>query len=89
LHEVDILGISERLAKQELVDGCPAAEDLPLRLTLVPGKEVLRAFRERVHATLGLSLSDARIVDAIRVAEIPDDLIGLLHELDTFRQASA
>jgi energy-coupling factor transporter ATP-binding protein EcfA2 len=62
-------------------------DDLRLRLGLVPGKEVLGAFRERVHSALGISLTDARIVDAMRVNEIPDDLVSLLRRLDAFRQA--
>lgn len=63
-------------------------DDLHLRLNLVPGKEVLRAFRARVHSTLGISLTDARIVDAVHVSEIPDDMVWLLRRLDAFRQST-
>ena len=56
----------------------PQWEDLSLRLQIVPGKEVLRAFREKVQALLNVSLGDARIVDAIHRPEIPPDLEELI-----------
>lgn len=62
--------------------------DLSFRLKVVPGKEVLAAFRERIQETLAVSLSDARIVDAIHVDEIPQDLERLLRALDAFRTAT-
>jgi hypothetical protein len=63
-------------------------EDLPLRLALVPGKDTVRTFRERTQVKLGVSLTDARIVDAIHKDEIPPDLVALLEELERFRRAT-
>lgn len=59
--------------------------DLHSRLTVVPGKTVLRALRAHLHEHLGISLTDSRIVDAIHKDEIPADLQGLLHAVNTFR----
>jgi hypothetical protein len=63
----------------------PKWEDLSLRLTLVPGKETLQAFRERVQTTLGVSITDARIIDSIYREEIPADLVTLLQGVEKFR----
>ena len=60
-------------------------DDLPTRLTIVSGKEVLRAFRAYLQQQLGVSLTDARIVDAIHRDEVPEDLRDLLHAVDAFR----
>jgi hypothetical protein len=60
--------------------------DLNTRLELVPGKEVLRLFRDAVQRSSGLSITEARIVDAIHVDEIPQDLRTLIDGIDAFRQ---
>ena len=62
-------------------------DDLSLRLSLVPGKEVLRSLRERIQATLSVSLTDAKIVDAIRKDEIAPELVLLVQNLEAFRAA--
>ena len=73
------------ITRETLASFTPKWEDLPLRLTLVPGKETLRAFRERVQVLLGVSVSDARIIDSIHREDIPADLVMLLQEMEKFR----
>jgi len=60
-------------------------DDLTTRLTIVPGKEVLRALRDHLQEHFGVSMTDARIVDAFHRDEIPEDLKILLRAVDTFR----
>lgn len=57
------------------------------RLTLVPGKEVLRQFRQRVQDAYGVTLTDARIVESLRKEDIPSDMRELLVKLDAFRNS--
>ena len=63
-------------------------DDLAARLTIVPGKEVLRAVRAYLQEHVGVSLTDARIVDAIHRDEIPEDLRDLLDAVDGFRTSA-
>lgn len=59
------------------------------RLTLVPGKEVLRLFRQRLHSMLGISITDTQIIEAMHRDEIPVDMRELLQALDEYRRQSA
>jgi hypothetical protein len=63
-------------------------DNLFRRLEVVPGKDVLSRFRARIQQIYGISLSDSRIIDAMRREDIPTDLIELLHKLETFRKMS-
>lgn len=54
------------------------------RLGLVPGKDVLAAFRRRMQTEYGVTLTDHRIVSAFREDEIAPDLRALLVTLDSF-----
>ena len=63
-------------------------DELETRLTIVPGKDVLRALRAYTQEHLGVSLTDARIVDAIHREEIPGDLRDLVHAIDAFRTSA-
>jgi UDP-2,3-diacylglucosamine pyrophosphatase LpxH len=56
------------------------------RLDVVSGKETLRRLRERVAGEYGVSLTDARIIDALKPDEISPDLVHLLHRLEAFRR---
>ena len=56
------------------------------RLKVVPGKEALRRLRERVATEYGVTLTESRIIDAMRPDEIPDDLKSLLSQLDEYRR---
>ncbi|HVT18638.1 MAG TPA: AAA family ATPase [Thermoanaerobaculia bacterium] len=55
------------------------------KLTLVPGKEVLRRVREDCQLLFGASLTDRQIIDAFHADEIPIDLKELIDKLERFR----
>lgn len=59
--------------------------NLETRMALVPGKEVLRAFRQRVQDLYGVTLTDSRIAESITREDIPADMRQLLVSLETFR----
>lgn len=75
------------LTRETLASFAPRWADLGSRLQLVPGKDVLRAFRSKVQSELNIVLSDARVIDAMHRDEIPSDLHALLHQIDRFRTA--
>jgi len=75
------------ITRETLAWFSPRWDDFNLRLTLLPGKEVLRTFRERIQRTMGVSLTDARIVEAMHKDEIPGDLVRLLTDLEIYRKA--
>jgi energy-coupling factor transporter ATP-binding protein EcfA2 len=58
---------------------------LEARLSIVPGKEVLKRLRERVREQYGITLTTQRIVTAFRKDEIAEDLKTLLDKLEVFR----
>jgi predicted ATP-dependent endonuclease of OLD family len=58
--------------------------NLDSRIRLVPGKEVLAELRTRYQA-YGVSLTEAKIVDAMHKDDIPQDLSELLYKLEEFR----
>ncbi len=58
---------------------------LESRIALVPGKEVLRMLREQVQGSFGVTLTDARILEAMSRNEIPADMCNLLTALEAFR----
>ncbi len=66
----------------------PRWDDMTTRVTLVPGKEVLGLFRQRLQTMLGISITDSRIVEAMHKDDIPTDLQRLLQALDNFRTLS-
>jgi energy-coupling factor transporter ATP-binding protein EcfA2 len=63
--------------------------DLYRRVAIVPGKEVLCAFREYVHAEYGITLTDYRIINEFKREEIPTDMKQLISDLDLFRSGVA
>jgi energy-coupling factor transporter ATP-binding protein EcfA2 len=58
------------------------------RMTLVPGKDVLRTLRDRVQRSFDVTLTDARITEAMNQSEIPADMRDLLAALERFRTTS-
>ena len=62
--------------------------ELDRRLTIVPGKDVLRELRAEVQEAYGVSLTDARIVESMHRDEIPGDLQELLNKIDNFRRTT-
>jgi energy-coupling factor transporter ATP-binding protein EcfA2 len=55
------------------------------RMEVVGGKELLAAVRGEVQASLGVSLTAHKIIEAFRVEEVPEDLVDLLRGLDRLR----
>lgn len=55
------------------------------RMQIVPGKEVLRAYREEVTRLYQVNVTDNRILSAMHVDEVPSDLVHLLERLEAFR----
>ncbi len=72
-------------AVETLRQMAPLWADLSQRLNLVPGKEVLQRFRDRVSELYSVSATEAKIIDAMRLDEIADDMKGLLRQLEQFR----
>ena len=62
--------------------------NIDTRMSLVPGKDVLSRFRQRIQDLHGVTLTDARIVDSMNLGDIPADMVALLTELDGFRTAA-
>jgi hypothetical protein len=60
---------------------------LNTRIALVPGKDVLRRFRQRVQDLYDVTLTDARIIESFHREDIPSDMRRLLDSLDSFRNA--
>ena len=55
------------------------------RLSVVPGKKVLKAVRDRLQQSHGITLTERRIVDCYKKEEIPEDLAILIHRLEEYR----
>lgn len=58
---------------------------LETRMALVPGKEVLGILRDRVQKSCGVTLTEARIAEAMTQNDVPADMCRLLNALETFR----
>ncbi len=58
---------------------------LEQRLEIVPGKKILRNLRSYITQKWSVSLTDIRIIDEFRPAELPDDLMDLLRTLNNYR----
>ncbi|MFV8751926.1 ATP-dependent nuclease [Nannocystaceae bacterium ST9] len=58
------------------------------RLAIVPGKDVLSAFRARIQELYHVSLSDAKIISAFRPSDVPADFCVLLNGLNDFRKGN-
>jgi len=61
-------------------------DNLTSRLALVPGKEVLRIFRQRVQERYRVTLTDAWIAESMSREDIPADMRRLLQSLEDFRK---
>ncbi len=55
-------------------------------MELVPGKEILKALRERCQSEWGITLTDIRIIDGFRKEDIPGELVRLLEDLNAYRR---
>lgn len=76
------------ITRETLAWFSPRWDDMRSRLDLLPGKDVLRLFREKIQSILGVSLTDARIVESMRREQVPPDLVRLLHDLDHMRKSN-
>jgi hypothetical protein len=61
---------------------------LDSRLRLVPGKQVLGAFRAHVKAEYQINLSDSLITSKFNRSELPEDLVDLLYALERYRKGT-
>jgi hypothetical protein len=59
--------------------------DINSRMEVAPGKVTLRSLRAKVQNDYNVNLSDVQIIDEFNLAEIPEDLRGLIDELEAFR----
>jgi len=73
------------ITRETLAWFTPRWNDLTARMTIVPGKDVLKVLREHLQRVYGLSLTDARIVDAFHKDEVPNNMQQLVNALELFR----
>jgi hypothetical protein len=59
--------------------------DLDARMRIVAGKQTLSQLRARIHTETGLSLTNHKIISAIRIEEIDTDLKMMVRALEAFR----
>ena len=55
------------------------------RVQIVPGKQMLRMLREEIQKLYSVNLTDIRIVDEFLNKEMPEDLVRLIENLESFR----
>ena len=77
------------LSKQVMRDFEGKWADLPARMSIVPGKTVLKALRDAVQSELGINLTLFQIIDEYRNSELPSDLKGLISMLEAFRKGTS
>lgn len=76
------------VSRETMSDFAKRWGDIRSRLEIVPGDTVLSQFRRVIQERFGISLTDRRIVEAMRREDIAEDLVALLESLDAFRQAA-
>ena len=59
--------------------------NIQTRMSIVPGKTVLRMLRDAVQRDLGINLTDIQIIEEHREIEIPRDIKELIERLEAFR----
>ncbi len=65
-----------------------AWRDLRTRLRIVPGKKVLASLRTSIQDEHGISFSNSKVIAAMRMDEIPEDMRALLDKLECFRTSA-
>ena len=75
-----------QLTRGTLASFNPLWDTLESRLSLVPGKIVLRSLRDILQRDFGVVLTDSKIIDAIHRYEFPEDMQTLIRVLDEFRR---
>lgn len=59
--------------------------DINTRMGIVPGKTTLRMLRNSVQEDYKVNLTDVQIIDEFQRDEIPQDLLHLIDQLESFR----
>lgn len=59
--------------------------DIDTRMGIVPGKTTLRMLRNAVQEDYKVNLTDVQIIDEFKRYEIPQDLLDLIDQLESFR----
>lgn len=75
------------LSKQVMQEFEEKWSKLDSRMTIVPGKAVLKALRDQVQDDLGVNMTLFQIVDEFRPEEIQSDLLCVIMSLEAFRKA--
>lgn len=75
------------LSKQVMQEFEHNWSDIRTRMTIAPGKTVLRALRDTVQTDLGINLTDFQIIDEYKVSEIPVEIKTLINRLESFRNS--
>lgn len=60
--------------------------DINSRLSIVPGKDILRGLRSEIDRLYSVNLTDIKIIDEFCYAEIPEDFIALIESLEQMRR---
>ncbi len=60
--------------------------NLQERLMIVPGKTVLRAFRDKCQSLYGITITDAKVFSEFHKDDIHTKLLDLIKQIDAFRQ---
>lgn len=60
-------------------------DNINTRMKIVPGKQVLKKLRDEIQEKYGVSITDFRIIDEFKRAEIPDDFRDLIKQLEEYR----
>lgn len=59
--------------------------DINSRMEVVPGKTTLRLLRGAIQEDYSVNLSDVKIIDEFEKEEIPEDLLQLIDDMESFR----
>lgn len=60
--------------------------DINSRMTIVPGKIVLKQLREAIQNDYQVNMTDVQIIDEFKRDEISDDLVDLILKIEEFRK---
>lgn len=74
----------ETLNQQELADIERRWADSEIRLRMIPGKEALSYVNQALQVRYGVNVSPTAIIEAMRVSEVPTEIVNLLDHLDSF-----
>ena len=53
-------------------------------LDMIPGKDAISGFNELLQDQFGISVTTTAVIDAMRIEEIPAEIVELVDKLDTF-----